>query len=82
MGHAGNVEKMVSFSINGPDEQKKSNDKKAGKASSGDEAKESLQKEITELTNAIQKVTDEQAYIRQRLLRHHDSTCFERGESF
>ncbi|KAI9336328.1 emp24/gp25L/p24 family/GOLD-domain-containing protein [Obelidium mucronatum] len=101
MGHAGAFEKMVSFSINGPDEQRKQNEKKSSQTTSTDgncvffwgcvcvirwinllmslflskDSKDTLRKEINELTNAIQKVTDEQAYIRQRLLRHHDTAA-------
>ncbi|ORY28931.1 endosomal protein P24B [Rhizoclosmatium globosum] len=70
LGHAGNTEKFVSFSINGPDEQRRILDKKSG---AKDESKDSLAKEVQELTNAIQQVTDEQAYIRLRLLRHHET---------
>ncbi|KAI8621563.1 emp24/gp25L/p24 family/GOLD-domain-containing protein [Chytriomyces sp. MP71] len=71
MGHAGNVEKSVSFSVNGPDEQYKSAEKKAAGQKDQETVKGSLEAEIRELANTIQQVSDEQQYIRQRLLRHH-----------
>ncbi|KAJ3020199.1 UNVERIFIED_CONTAM: hypothetical protein HDU68_010312 [Siphonaria sp. JEL0065] len=71
IGAFGNSDKLVSFSINGPDEQRKLSEKASSSGSAKDEAKAGLETEVRELTEAIQKVTDEQAYIRQRLLRHH-----------
>ncbi|TPX64579.1 hypothetical protein CcCBS67573_g08372 [Chytriomyces confervae] len=71
MGHAGNVEKSVSFSVNGPDEQYKSAEKKAAGQKGQEDVKGSLETEVRELANTIQQVNDEQQYIRTRLLRHH-----------
>ncbi|KAI8820301.1 emp24/gp25L/p24 family/GOLD-domain-containing protein, partial [Chytriomyces cf. hyalinus JEL632] len=71
MGHAGNFEKSVSFSVNGPDEQYKSAEKKAAGQKGQEDVKGSLETEVRELANTIQQVNDEQQYIRTRLLRHH-----------
>ncbi|KAJ3132552.1 p24 complex component [Physocladia obscura] len=67
----GGPEKYVSFAVNGPDEQRRTDAKSSTAKESVSPAKDSLSKELDELHNVVQQVADEQAYIRSRLLRHH-----------
>ncbi|KAJ3092881.1 p24 complex component, partial [Physocladia obscura] len=63
--------KRVSFTAFGPDEIRRIDDKLVDKKLALDPIKDSLRNELNDLTNAIQQVVDEQAYIRSRLVRHH-----------
>ncbi|KAJ3074456.1 p24 complex component [Podochytrium sp. JEL0797] len=73
LGHMGNVEKLVSFAINGPAEQRRASDKKGDSTTAVDETQKVLQAEVQDLSRSIQLVSDEQAYIRSRLVRHNAS---------